>query len=139
MKQTFFFGLLLLLATGCPPEQSSQQMLEIKYNETKEAAGEQMKLTFRDVNDSRCPKDVQCISAGEAKVMMVVDKGGASENIELAARGLCYEEDGSCGSEATAMGYKFKLLSLNPYPEQDMTPLPEDYVVKVEYSVFQAD
>ncbi len=139
MKQVFFYGLLLLLATGCPPEQPTEKVLEIKYNETVEVTGEQMKLTFSGVNDSRCPKDVQCITAGEAKVMIVVDQGSGSENIELTAKGLCYEEDGSCGSEATAMGYKFKLLSLAPYPEQNAMPAPEDYMVKVEFSVFQTN
>ena len=37
------------------------------------------------------------------------------------------------------MGYRFKLLSLNPYPEQNVMPNPEDYVVKVAYSVFQTN
>lgn len=137
MKQTLFFCLLLLLATGCPPGQSTGGTLEIKYGETVEVSGEQMKLTFSGVNDSRCPKDVQCVTAGEAKVTLAVDKGGASETAELIARGLCYQDDGSCGTEANALGYRFKLLSLNPYPEQNANPELKDYVLKLEYSVFQ--
>ena len=137
MKKLSFFVVLLLLATACPPDQPAEKVLEIKYGETVEVSGEQMKLTLSTVSDSRCPKDVQCVTAGEAKVTLVVDKGGASENMELTAKGLCYEEDGTCGSEATAMGYRFKLLSLTPYPEQNVMPNPEDYVVRVEYSIFQ--
>ncbi|MCB0594589.1 MAG: hypothetical protein H6557_35975 [Lewinellaceae bacterium] len=141
MKKLAFFTLLLLLGTACPPSQpnDSEKVLEVKYGETAEAPGEKMKLTFSEANDSRCPKDVQCVTAGEARVTLAVAKGGATETIELTAKGLCFEEDGACGSEAAAMGYRFKLLSLNPYPEQNVMPNPEDYVVKVAYSVFQTN
>ena len=135
MKNLFFWSLLLLLITGCPPEQPVSKVLEVKYGETVDVPGEQLKVTFTAAGDSRCPKDVQCITAGEAKVTLGVEKDGVSENIELIAKGLCYEEDGTCGSEATALGYRFRLYSLNPYPEQNVMPNPEYYVVKVEYAV----
>ncbi|MCB9351840.1 MAG: hypothetical protein H6573_30755 [Lewinellaceae bacterium] len=137
MTKFSFFIVLLLLATACPPAPPTENVLEIKNGETVEVAGEQMKLTLSAVNDSRCPKDAQCVTAGEAKVTLTINKGGATETAELTGKGLCYEEDGTCGSEATAMGYRFRLLSLNPYPEQNVMPNPEDYVAKVAYSVFQ--
>jgi len=138
MKKLAFFSLLLLLATACP-DQPAGGSLSIKYGETVDVPNAQMKLTFTAVADSRCPKDVQCVTAGEGRVSLSVAKDGASEAIELMAKGLCHEEDGSCGSEATALGYQFKLLSLNPYPEADAQPGQEDYVVKLEYSAVQGN
>ncbi|MFK7809198.1 MAG: hypothetical protein AB8F74_15450 [Saprospiraceae bacterium] len=81
---------------------------------------EWMEIRLREVKDSRCPKDVNCIQAGEAEVrLMMVRQGDMASDVRLKAKGNCFETNGSCGNNAKAQGYVFSLVSLTPYPGED--------------------
>jgi hypothetical protein len=62
------------------------------------------------VEDSRCPKDVDCIQAGNAKVRVSVRKGTDSSRI--------VDLDLNAGQRSvTFENYKITLSALTPYPE----------------------
>jgi len=61
------------------------------------------------VEDSRCPKDVNCIQAGNAKVRVSVRKGTDSSRI--------VDLDLNGGTSVTFENYKITLSALTPYPE----------------------
>jgi hypothetical protein len=61
------------------------------------------------VEDSRCPKDVNCIQAGNAKVRVSVRKGTESSRI--------VDLDLNAGTSVTFENYKITLSALTPYPE----------------------
>ena len=81
-------------------------------------------LRFADVlEDSRCPTQVNCVWAGQARILVgVIEQGefaGVFEmntNPPLKLEAFTYAE------------YEIRLTALNPYPEQPAPPIPlEDY------------
>jgi len=93
-----------------------------------------LKLKVSSVADSRCPKGVNCITAGKAKIeLMVIKQGDMASSASLTARGNCDKTDGSCGNSANSQGYTFTLMSLTPYPGDDgKTTVQQDkYVANV--------
>jgi hypothetical protein len=83
--------------------------------------GGEVTLRFIDVtNDSRCPSGVQCIVAGEAKVLLhLTDPTGSVHQIELTTPGP--------GDSSAAAGYEVEIMSLDPGPP------PVDGVDKSDY------
>jgi len=52
-------------------------------------SGEDLRIEFVDVvTDSRCPKDVVCIWAGEVKCLVELVSSGSAERVELTEPGL---------------------------------------------------
>ncbi|MBK7407936.1 MAG: hypothetical protein IPL49_08375 [Saprospirales bacterium] len=137
MKKLAFFVLLPLLTIAC--KYNLGDTLTIHYGETIEIPSENLKITFSDLNDSRCPKGVQCVTQGQARAVLTVDKGGNSESVELTSEGLCFDETGPCGSEVTAMGYRFQLLYIYPHPEKDVTVDLKGYSLKVIVTIYQTN
>jgi hypothetical protein len=136
MKKSALLILPLLLLFACDKNKLGEE-LTIPYGETIEIPDENLKITFTAVDDSRCPKEVQCPTEGAASATLTVDQGGNSATVEVICQGLCFDETGPCGSEAAAMGYLFKLLYIYPYPEEGVQVNEEDYSLKVNVSIFQ--
>jgi hypothetical protein len=75
---------LFLLVLGCdamsPQSPSPDSDFALKAGETARIEGSDLAVRFDDVpNDSRCPVDVQCITAGDATVALRVSGGGAAD------------------------------------------------------------
>ncbi|MGH9457048.1 MAG: hypothetical protein ACRD2J_05340 [Thermoanaerobaculia bacterium] len=77
------------------------------------------------VADSRCPRDVTCVWAGDAEIALRVssDDGGAADlrlhtNVEPRS--------------ATFEGVRFTLAELEPLPAAGSTPRQAEYVATVE-------
>lgn len=91
-----------------------EKSFQIKGGETQSIRSEGIHVTFKDVFDSRCPKDVQCIWAGEARVTAHILKN--EQDLGDFALTL-----GASGTEKDLNpqffdGYSVTLLKLNPYP-----------------------
>lgn len=107
--------------TSAPPgvlSISLGQPFELPYGQTALLADRDLEITFTAVNDSRCPKDVVCVWAGEARVQLRFAAGDlAPETLEVVLP----------GAEITAYGpYQIELQNLQPVPlsAQD-TPFDE--------------
>ena len=81
----------------------------------------------RVVNDSRCPSDVQCVTAGDATVVVTAAGGGTgSRNYEL------HTDDGA--REAMHGSFRLTLISLKPAPTSTR-PVPAGaYVLTLRVS-----
>ena len=99
------------------------ETIDLPMNESVTIKSEKLKVSFESNADSRCPKGVNCIHAGKAKVSLKLTKDEKDESLELSVKGLCHKDDGSCGSEGSAQGYTIKLLNIYPYPSD---PKPEE-------------
>lgn len=73
-----------------------------------------LKISFSAVvEDSRCPKGVDCIWAGNGKITLKVSAGGQkASSIELSTN---LEP-----RELRFHGYNIKLVRLDPYPQKDV-------------------
>ena len=79
------------------------------------------------LNDSRCPADVQCISAGDASVLVTASTGGA-----VASR---YElHTNSPPHEAIHDRLRLTLVDLRPVPVSTRTTRSSEYVLTLRVS-----
>lgn len=128
-------GFIMLSANKCdqPTNQTGQALNEVfalEHNKVVSIAGEDLKISFTKVEDSRCPKKTECVWAGKATITLNIEKDGNTEMVDVEVKGLCYDKTGKCGETKTAMGYQFKINQVNPYPESS-TVKPEDLVVEL--------
>ncbi len=87
-------------------------------------------VTFQKVpSDSRCPKDVTCIQAGEAVVLLGLDpEGGRSAGLSLAV------PPGGSSPEATFASFRVAVLELQPQKESRKSIDPAAYVATLRVS-----
>lgn len=117
--------LYLVLLVGCGRDGSGiaavrgdvQSTVTLRLGETAPVPESSLLLTFdRVVEDSRCPVDVVCITAGNAAVALQVKSAGhAAEPIQLHLR----REP----REVSRQGYTLALVDLQPAVRTDQ-PLP---------------
>ena len=65
----------------------------------------ELSLTLKEINDSRCPQDVQCVWQGELSALFSVTLGGVSEELRL---GTVMKQS------AVLKGYTFTLQNATP-------------------------
>ena len=127
MKRSVFFAVLLLTfasITAQPGESGIvlDQEFKLKIGESAKAS-EGLRIEFDSVTeDSRCPKGVTCVWAGNAKILLKVkrDAGKAADvelNTNINPRTSRYLE------------YELSLKELKPYPESNATIKSSDYEV----------
>jgi hypothetical protein len=86
------------------------------------AVGDGLKVKFSAlVEDSRCPKGVDCIWEGNAKIK--VELSGAGKESATFELNTNVEPKSASGA-----GYEISLLKLDPYPNADARPKEKDYV-----------
>jgi hypothetical protein len=133
MKFAFIIlSLFGLLWQGQSPqalkEASLDQEFTIKAGQQVEIAEANLRITFTSVaEDSRCPVDVQCAWAGNAKLNLEVRRSkkkfiSAALNTTLEPREIDYK------------GYKIKLLRVTPERRVNASPEPADYEATIVVS-----
>ena len=94
------------------------QSFEFRVGETVTVNGEALTVEFTGVpEDSRCPTGVQCIWAGNARVQLVLAKGGKAAGIEL--------NTNLDPKKAPYLEYEVELLGLTPYPTAKGGPIAQ--------------
>jgi hypothetical protein len=96
---------------------------KIKYGQEVTVKGAGLKVKFESVlDDSRCPKDVTCVWAGDAKILISVRRANARESkIEL-------HTNGQFNVAGEYQDYVIKLVALDPYPRTSAKVKPNSYV-----------
>jgi hypothetical protein len=124
-----FISIFLFLSmTGLsePPNKVKRASLGKEFNIK---VGEQvviqeagLKISFSMVKeDSRCPTGVNCIWAGNGKVIVKVSKAGRkAADVQL--------NTGIMPRDGRYLEYDIKLVGLNPYPKEDAPIKRGDYV-----------
>ncbi|MEH6534771.1 MAG: hypothetical protein V7719_00150 [Psychroserpens sp.] len=101
----------------------------------------QQKVDFEDyqvkfkkvVSDSRCPKDVMCIRAGEAKVLLSIYKNGKfikDKEVTIDASGYVMEENNLAFNTDD---FKIYGMTLKPYPKTSDGIQDEDYKLEIVF------
>ena len=78
------------------------------------------------VNDSRCPSDVVCVTAGNAEIRLRLSGGGVDTTFSLNTT--------TPPKEATIGGVRLELVGLEPYPKASVPKVPADYRAAIRWS-----
>lgn len=117
-------GCINTFRTGPVPGTDANQQTAIPLGETRVFDEERFAVSFgRVMEDSRCPTGGQCVSAGNARVGLVLqERGEATRTVEL-----------NTGTNPRAVrheGYRVEVVGLDPVPTAGQ-PAPENYVVRL--------
>ena len=101
------------------------QEFKLKIGERAKSKPEGLEIEFDSVaEDSRCPKGVNCIWAGNAKILLKVKRdSGKPANVEL--------NTNINPSTSRYLDYDLRLKELKPYPEANATIKSSDYEVSL--------
>jgi len=129
---TVVFLAALVTAEGCPNPAGPDQValarpFELAVGHTAELP-DGLRLKFdRVTGDSRCPLDVQCVTAGDATVLVHVSReGGTPFPLELHTR--------QGGSQIVYDNHTIQLTALQPHPRSDRPSRQIDYVATLVVS-----
>lgn len=118
-------GCINTFRTGPVPGTDENQQVEIPIGQTRTFDEERLAIGFGAVlEDSRCPSDVQCIHAGNARVGLVLqERGEATRSVEL--------NTAENPRRVSHEGYIVEVVGLQPLPTTAGAPAAESYVVRL--------
>ena len=123
MKFILIILTLLSFASGSLFDVAAQtkQQQKIQINKQKKFSKSKISVKFVSlVEDSRCPADVNCIQAGNAKIEIEVSKDGAKEIFEI---------NTNFGPKGASFGgYTIELIDLTPVPKSNVRINKNGYV-----------
>jgi hypothetical protein len=95
--------------SSAPLEASPGDSIDVAVGESVAVRGTSTRVLFVGANDSRCPSDVVCVTAGDAVIVLAFsgDAGARTDTIYLVRqpRTVGYG------------GFRFEAAGLNPYPK----------------------
>ena len=74
--------------------------------------------------DSRCPKDVECITAGKADVVLTLSKAGVSETTTLP-----FTHTNGTSNVIDFNGHTVRVVGITPYKLKDKEIKPDGYTI----------
>ena len=121
IMKTLILTIIMLLGIGGIAAAQTTDTITLKPGQQKTTARAHLKIKFLNVvEDSRCPTDVNCIWAGNAKIKIrVTGLGSGPKTFEL---------NTSMGPKGDQFdGWAINLESLTPAPKSGKTIRPKDY------------
>ena len=122
-------GCLLVSLPGCAPVETAITAepgvsFALPIGQTAAVKGTDTRLTFSEVReDSRCPTDVTCIWAGDAKIRVVVSRNGAADETRIMSIT-------PPNNEARTDNLRIRFVGLAPVPRQADANAPRSYVAQ---------
>jgi hypothetical protein len=121
--------MVIFLATGCSSENTLEVSLGKEFSlaigQSASISDERLSVKFLDVTeDSRCPKGVTCIWAGQVSCEVEVIRNGNIERAKLTALA------GRIPASQIISGYSFA-FNIEPYPEANNQITKEEYRLSV--------
>ncbi len=119
---TFAFGAVIITQA-----QDEHNRLKVLFGSQKTFTKDKIKVKFLSlVEDSRCPEGVNCIWAGNAKIVVEISDKRQKEKFEI---------NTNLGPKgATFGGYAINLTDLSPAPKQGKTTDKKSYIATFEIS-----
>lgn len=124
----FLFAVATTASQPITKEAALDQEFEIKLGQQVSIKREGLKISFSNVTeDSRCPTGVDCIWAGNGKVVLKLSKVRKRTAWMTLNTGVDPKQD-------DYREYDIKLVNLNPYPKKDSKIKKRDYVATLVVS-----
>jgi len=133
MLSIFLPFLLILTSAFAQPvsrvkEAVLNQEFELKLGQQVLIENERLKISFIGVTeDSRCPTDVDCVWAGNGKVVLRLSKVRKRAAMMKLNTGVDPKQN-------AYQGYDVKLVSLDPYPKKNAKIKMREYVATLMVS-----
>jgi hypothetical protein len=135
MRKILLFPVLLLVFGGCqkpaPPPVSFE--LDVPFalqaGQTGQAAKvEGFSIRFDKIaSDSRCPMGVQCITAGQAEVVLALARAGVEKTVTLP-----FTLPNGSSNVTDFEGYTIRVVGVSPFKQKDKEIKPEEYSVALK-------
>lgn len=118
-------GLLFVVLTAAAIPAFAKRSDDVQVQINKEVTSHGLKIAFIElVEDSRCPVDVDCVWAGNAKIKVRVTKGGKSQVLDL--------EMVTKGMKPNYGNYRLTLKALSPELRSNVRVNRNAYVATIE-------
>lgn len=110
-----------------PAGNKADHVLELAFGQTATILSENLSVTFDSLlQDSRCPSDVICVWEGQGIIRLrLIDASSDTSFVNLTLFGGCAYGCSPYVPALDTLGYRFELLSLDPYPVSTV-PTPRD-------------
>lgn len=106
-----------------PATGAGQEKIVLKAGAEVEAGGGVLVRFVEVLEDSRCPKGVDCVWAGNAKIRLTVRAGDECATLQL--------NSALAPREAEWNGKSFSLVNLAPYPASGVEIEPSEYIATI--------
>ncbi len=142
MKQLAITAAACMLLFSCQSDSIDGKLSDktLKYQEVLDLTGGS--LTFSDIEDSRCPEDVQCVRAGEAIVTLQTRSAPTTNEPQIVKMclGDCmtlypkggFREADTANINLEGTKYRLILTEVNPYPNTTKPVEKKDYNIKLD-------
>ncbi len=116
--------LLLTVATPAVPQVSVDRPFELTVGQEVAVADADLHLRFEHMlEDSRCPRQVTCFWAGQARLDVTIwGESTTPETKEFST----FSRPPKTTDTHTIQGFSIKLLTVEPYPDKPDQPIPAD-------------
>jgi hypothetical protein len=120
---------LIFGPVGCAPVETAVvaepgTSFTLPVGKTAAVKGTDTRLTFREVReDSRCPTDVTCVWAGDAKIAVVISRYGVPDETRIMSIT-------PPNNETRSDNLRIRFVSLAPVPRQADANTPRSYVAQ---------
>lgn len=135
MKKTILLALICIAAISCEKKEDAAPQSDLKATSltyqkatTVRTSGSDLKVELKDVNDSRCPMNANCVSMGSAKLELSISDASNQVNVSFEFKGDSKNE------QVFKLGgteYILTVTEVLPYPELPKSPKLEDYKIAV--------
>lgn len=141
MKKCIFFfllpatAILILACNATPPPPAVPFALDRPFSLAIGQSGsskqvEGFTIRFDKIaSDNRCPKGVECITAGQADVVLTISKGGESSTVTLP-----FIITNGTGNVTEFQGHMIRVMGVAPMKFKDKELNPKDYNIMVNVS-----
>lgn len=121
----FLTGILFTVFIAGALPAYAKQSADVKVQMNKHVTTNGLKIEFVElVEDSRCPTDVECVWAGNAKIKVRVTKSGKSQLLDL--------EIATQGTKPNFGNYRLRLKALSPELRSNVRINRNGYVATIE-------
>ena len=119
MKKALGFAMIIsTFIFSCSEDDKPLNNESIIYQE------ENILITLVDIDDERCPTNVDCVWQGNAEVEMKITNGDETTDFKLNTAGFI-NENANFPTGISIFDLNIELLNLQPYPE-DTNQIPTD-------------
>ena len=135
MKYLFLFGILFFSISLSAQDQEENRIFNTVLQDGEQLEFGDKSIRFKEViSDSRCPKDVTCVWAGEAKVLIEVFEKGKLINEKLVVINPYILDEIPLQFSAGGGIYSITAFKLFPYPSTASKKNTLDYTLEMQVS-----